>query len=234
MIVYAVIGDIVGSRRAASRSAVQAALAPALARVDAVVPSLDGLLPTVGDEFQGAYATLEDAVSVTLLARLHLLPLVDTRYGVGVGEREVLDVTRTPPLQDGPAWWTARAAIDELGRPSARARRGWYDATHAPGGPAGAGVVNAYLLCRDALVDRLGERGQRILRASLGGASQREIATAEGISEPAVSQHLRRGVGAVRDAHAELRRFASATGGGAGGAAGATSADAAGGRPTPM
>ncbi|MDF9716112.1 SatD family protein [Nocardioides sp. ChNu-99] len=225
MVVYAVIGDIVGSRRAASRAAVQDALGPALARVDAVVPSLDGLLPTVGDEFQGVYATLEDAVSATLLARLHLLPHADTRYGVGVGEREVLDATRTPPVQDGSAWWTARAAIDELGRPSARARRGWYDATHAPGGPGGAGLVNAYLLCRDALVDRLGERGQRILAASLAGASQREIAAAEGISEPAVSQHLRRGVGAVRDAHAELRRFA---------AAGAAHADGTGGRPTPM
>lgn len=198
--VYAVIGDLVGSRRLAAREEVQRALPAALARVDARVPSLDGLAPTVGDEFQGVYRTVEDAVGATQQLRLELLPVVDTRYGIGAGERRVLDATRTPAIEDGSAWWAARAAIDALGGHAARHRRGWYDAGTAPDA-APAALVNALLLTRDALTDRLDPTWQQGLLALLGGASQTEVARLVGVSPSAVSQQVARGLGAVRDAH---------------------------------
>ncbi|HEU5484018.1 MAG TPA: SatD family protein [Microlunatus sp.] len=205
--IFAVIGDLVGSRRSASRGHAQAALHEALAGASAVVAPIDRLEPTVGDEFQGVYATLGGATLAALLVRLHLPEPVDARCGIGVGAREVFDTDRTPMLQDGPAWWSARAAIEALDEPGPRSRRTWFD-----GGEvfraADAALVNAFLLTRDALVDRLNDRSRRMLRRALAGASQREIAAAEQISESAVSQAFAKGVGAIRDAQQMLATIA--------------------------
>lgn len=204
MTIYALIGDLVGSRRSDDRGAVQAALADALAEADRRVPSLDGLHPTVGDEFQGVYPSLGAALRATLVVRLLLRPVVDTRYGLGHGERAVLDASRTPPLEDGSAWWSARAAIDELGRPATRRRRTWFVAAEGTTPPCPPDVVNALLLCRDALVDRVGPTAHPMLLAGLDGSSQRDVAAAVGVSASAVSQQYARGLGAIRDAQALL------------------------------
>lgn len=197
---YAVIGDLVGSRRAADRAAVHHRLVAALAATNAAVEPLQPLEPTVGDEFQGAYATRAAAAHAALLVRLHTLPLVDVRAGIGFGEAETIDAARSPRIQDGPAWWAARAALEHLARPRSGAQRAWYS------GP-GAEEENAYLTVRDALLERLPDRGPRLLLAALAGETQRAIAEAEGISPSAVSQAFHRGVRAVHDA--ELLRLAS-------------------------
>lgn len=194
---YTVIGDLVGSRRLADRAGAQRAVGVALARVNDLLDPAQQFEATVGDEFQGATERLADAVLASLLVRLHLLPAIDVRCGIGHGEVVVHDETRRPLLQDGPGWWAARDALDVLGGPRAAGRRTWYV------GP-GAGRVTAFLLTRDALVDRLNERGLRVLRGALEGRTQRELAEAEGVSASAISQQFARGVGALRDAH---RRF---------------------------
>jgi hypothetical protein len=186
---YTLIGDLVGSRRLADRAGAQETLGAVLAEVTGHVDVLQPLEATVGDEFQGAFADLADATLATLLVRLALLPEVDIRCGIGYGEVTVHDASKRPLLQDGPGWWSARDAIDAMG---AR-QRTWY------GGP-GAGRVNAFLISRDALVDRLSERGRRMLRMALLGKPQQRIAEAEGISKSAVSQQFARGIAAVRDA----------------------------------
>ena len=200
---YAVIGDLVGSRRTGSRAGAQAALHDALAQASAVVAPVDRLEPTVGDEFQGVYTSSGQATLAALLVRLHLPEPLDARCGIGVGEREVFDPDRTPMLQDGPVWWSARAAIEALDEPGARTRRTWLDG----GGIATVDEVamtNAFLLARDALVDRLNDRSRRMLRRALAGDSQRAIAAAEEISESAVSQAFAKGVSAIRDAQQML------------------------------
>lgn len=214
---YTVIGDLVGSRRLVDRAGAQRRLSDVLASVNAELPLTQELEATIGDEFQGAAEDLATAVLAGLLVRLRLRPGLDARCGYGWGEVTVHDADRRPLLQDGPGWWSARAAIDELGR--RRSARSWYDA-----GPAGdvsqgpqvpAGQVNAFLLTRDALIDRLSDRGRRLLDGALRGLSQRELAALEGISEAAVSQQFARGVGAVRDAHRELRQALGPPTGGA-------------------
>ena len=200
---YALIGDLVGSRRTGSRAGAQDALHDALAQASAVVAPVDRLEPTVGDEFQGVYTSSGQATLAALLVRLHLPEPLDARCGIGVGEREVFDPDRTPMLQDGPVWWSARAAIEALDEPGARTRRTWLDG----GGIATADEVamtNAFLLARDALVDRLNDRSRRMLRRALAGDSQRVIAAAEEISESAVSQAFAKGVSAIRDAQQML------------------------------
>ena len=195
---YAVIGDLVGSRLVEDRAAVQSALVAALRSTNEVVLPEQDLEPTVGDEFQGAYAALPDATHAALVVRLRLLPLVDIRVGIGQGEAHTIDDTRTPRIQDGPAWWAAREALEHLGKPRNAGLRTWFSGDSAA-------AENAYLLTRDGLVDRLSERGHRMLALALAGHTQREIAELEGVSPSAVSQAFARGIAAVRDAEV-LRR----------------------------
>ncbi|NHC24256.1 hypothetical protein G6553_13880 [Nocardioides sp. IC4_145] len=195
--VYTLIGDLVGSRRLTDRADAQRKVGAALARVERDIDTVQPLEPTVGDEFQGAFATVADAVLASLLVRLELRAVVDVRCGLGAGDVVVHDGSRRPLLQDGPGWWSAREALEVLGRPRRAASRTWY------AGPE-PGPVNAFLTTRDALVDRLNERACRMLLRSLRGAAQQQIAAEEGISKSAVSQAFARGVGALRDAHLVL------------------------------
>jgi hypothetical protein len=199
-VVFALVGDLVESRRVASRTTVQEALTAAFAATSRLVPPVDRLEATVGDEFQGVYPTFSAAALAALVVRLRLAGTVDTRCGIGAGEREVFAAERTPMLQDGPAWWSARAALDSLSTPAHRLRRTCYDAQHAAGSGPPAQLANAYLTTRDALVDRLNLRSRTMLLLALEGHSQREIALVEAVSESAVSQAFAKGVGAVRDA----------------------------------
>ena len=199
-VVFSLIGDLIGSRRVAERTNVQQAVNAALAAASRLVPPVDRLEATVGDEFQGVYASFGAASLAALLVRLSLTATVDVRSGIGAGTREVLSAERTPMLQDGPAWWSARAAVEALGAPANRLRRTWYDGRHAVGVGPPAELANAYLSTRDALVDRLNPRAREMLLLALEGHSQREIARRQAVSESAVSQAFARGVGAVRDA----------------------------------
>jgi hypothetical protein len=203
--VATLIGDLMGSRLVSDRGGVQEALVRALEQANAEVAAVQPLEPTIGDEFQGVYAELADAVSASLLVRLLVLPLADTRYGLGVGEVTVFRPGRTPLSQDGPGWWAARDAIEQVQaregrRASARGTRTWVaDRT------AEAAALNAFLLCRDESVSLMGERARRLLLGWMLGRTQSELAAQEGISQSAVSQALgRSGAYALRDAQDAL------------------------------
>jgi hypothetical protein len=198
---YALIGDVVGSRRLPDRSAAQRHIGAALEATAPHVPGLQPLEPTVGDEFQGAFRTLGEATRAALLVRLALLPTIDVRCGIGFGDTDVYDDSRRPILQDGPAWWSARTALEAMGSARRSAVRTWFAGPDA----ARAAAANAHLLCRDALVDRLSERGWRMLRLALLGETQQSIAAREGITKSAVSQQFARGIAAVRDAQDLLK-----------------------------
>jgi hypothetical protein len=202
-LVYAVIGDLVGSRRpSVARATLQQELNRSLSEVNDMLGPTQPLEPTVGDEYQGTFATLADALTGTLLVRLSLHPQGDVRCGIGRGEVTVHDAERSPVLQDGPGWWAARKAIETIDT-KRDDRRTWY------AGPD-EDAVNAFLLCRDQLVDRLNDRGLRMLRLGLTGRSQKEIAEAEGVWPSAVSQQFSRGIGAVLEAHRMLARWSGA------------------------
>lgn len=191
---FTLIGDVVGSRGLANRSTAQRTINEALNRVNGAVETAQPLEPTVGDEVQGGFTTISDATFATLLINLELSPDIKLRFGLGHGDVTVHDGDRRPLLQDGPGWWTAREAIGRL-----KGRDGtWY--VGQPDEEPSSALINAFLLARDALVARLSDRQHRMLLLSLQGRSQREIATAEKISESAVSQAFAKGVRAAHDA----------------------------------
>jgi hypothetical protein len=225
-----VIGDLVGSRGAPNRRALHRAVEKALVSVNATVPAVTELRVTVGDEFQGAYATLGAAIEAALRVRLELLPAADVRVGIGRGPVQLLDPERG--IEDGPGWWAARAAIEAVeqaaGRAATRHLRTAYRAAPDDGGEGvdggdargsgaahgarddAADAVNAALLCRDHLVGSLSQRSIRLLRGLMDPhTTQSELATLEGISASAVSQRVRAdGIGAVLAAEDLLRGLA--------------------------
>ena len=204
------IGDIVGSRGSVDRADLHRAVEAALRQVDDAVPSLTGLRVTVGDEFQGSYATLGEALDAGLRVRLALLPDVDTRVGIGRGSVTTLDPDRG--IEDGPGGWAARSAVEAAEEAAAKpATRHVRTALRVAPSEDDTAVdaVNAALLCRDHLVGSCSERSIRLLRGLMQPhTTQGDLATLEGISPSAVSQRVRAdGLGAVLAAHDLLRRM---------------------------
>lgn len=184
------IGDVVGSRRAADRSRLHRALASALRQVGA--GAIDPPAFTVGDEFQGSYPTVGAAIDAALTLRLAVGPGIDVRFGIGWGAVTVLDADAG--IQDGPGWWTAREAIQQTAetqrQPGFTLIRTTFRADADTRGDSAA--INAALICRDHLLGSLDERSLRIVRGLMTGRTKKELAADEGISPSAVSQRASR------------------------------------------
>ncbi|MFD4959214.1 SatD family protein [Microbacterium sp. NPDC058389] len=191
----AVTVDIVGSRRLPDRDAAQRALDDAIARVERDLPVAERpLRPTVGDELQGVFATLDAALATTLLVQLALPDIVECRFGLGIGETGLV-ASASGDIPDGPAWWAARAAIDHvhaLEQRTVPSARTWVVAHDEAGDAAhdAARRADAYLLARDQVVGVMSERARRLTYGRCFGVTQRELAAQEGVTQSAVSQLL--------------------------------------------
>ncbi|MGV0790356.1 SatD family protein [Mycolicibacterium sp. XJ1819] len=184
------IGDVVGSRMAADRSAAHRALNRALRTVAA-----DALNPpafTVGDEFQGSYPSVGTAIDAALAVRLAVAPGLDVRFGIGWGAVTVLDADTG--IQDGPGWWAAREAIEWTASAQRQSGLALVRTSFRSGSVDRGDVdaVNAALICRDHLLGSLDSRSLRIVKGLLTDQTKKDIAAAEDISASAVSQRAGR------------------------------------------
>lgn len=206
-----VLGDVVGSRYAIDRAALHRDLRSVLKAANAEFGT--DLRITVGDEYQGHVDSLGQAVRLTWWIRVHLLPGLDVRHGIGIGATALLDAAEG--VEDGPGWWAARAAIEEVAararRPRTRSARDLVMAQArgtrtAPSGTSRlVGALNLALAARDQLTDGLDARSVSVLCGVLEGHSQAEIARREGISPSAVSQRIRQdGLGVLWQMYAEM------------------------------
>ena len=184
------IGDVVGSRRVADRTVSHKVLNRALR--DVAAGAIDPPAFTVGDEFQGSYPTVGEAIDASLSLRLAVTPDIDIRFGIGWGAVMVLDAEAG--IQDGPGWWAAREAIEwtasaqrqpglALVRTSFRSEKNARQDVDA---------INAALMCRDHLLGSLDDRSLRILKGMLTNQTKKDIAASEEISASAVSQRAGR------------------------------------------
>jgi hypothetical protein len=203
-----VIGDVVGSRRARDRGALHTRIQDVLDVVNAEHEPVRPLAITVGDEFQGSFEHVGRAIDAAFAVRLRLLPEVDTRYGLGWGDVEVLDADRG--IEDGPGWWVARDAIEWVAATERQAALRTVRTafrSDVPDAPSPTAIAAA-LLCRDQLVGSLDERSLRILGGLMQHQSQAELAALEGVSGSAVSQRVRAGgLAVVAAALSELSRI---------------------------
>ena len=210
---YAVIADIVGSRTLTNRADAQRIFEAALERASEGLALLQAPYPTVGDEFQAVAYTLEDALLLTLRAQLLLPPQLPLRFGIGAGRIEEFasGVHRQAPargrgaesaaLQDGSAWWAARAAINrahDVQDSSNPFIRTWFMAHASVESEFSSHCqtcINAMLSLRDHSILKLSARHRRITASLLLGKTQVEIARVEKLSQQAISDFAR-GTGA--------------------------------------
>ncbi|MBS5723670.1 MAG: hypothetical protein KHW55_07275 [Actinomyces sp.] len=210
---YAIIADIVGSRTLTNRADAQRIFEAALERASEGLALLQAPYPTVGDEFQAVAYTLEDALLLTLRAQLLLPSQLQLRFGIGAGRieefasgahRQVLARGRgaeSAALQDGSAWWAARAAINrahDVQDASNPFIRTWFMAHASVESEFSSHCqtcINAMLSLRDHSILKLSARHRRITASLLLGKTQVEIARAEKLSQQAISDFAR-GTGA--------------------------------------
>jgi hypothetical protein len=190
------IGDLIESRQAKDRAALQRSLDRTLHSVNELFEPAQPLEPTVGDEFQAAFRDPLSAARATLIMRLTLLKEtgIDARFGMGWGEVTIFE-DRTPVSQDGPGWWSARAAIDRVGQISRSGRtsfvRTYLDSqSHRFSSRGEFEALNAFFFCRDSLVAQMRPRARRLLLGLILERPQGAMAAEEGISQSAVSQSL--------------------------------------------
>lgn len=196
------IGDVVGSRDGhIPRADLHARLSDGLAAVnDELTPTVP-LRITVGDEYQGCFATVGAACRASLRLRLALLPDHDVRHGIGWGPVTVL--SENPRVEDGPGWWAAREAIERAARDAGKAatravRTRFVRAEEASGSGPDPRPIEAALLLRDEVVGRLSARSVMLLGGLLDGRTQTDLAEELQVSVSALSQRVRRdGIGVL-------------------------------------
>ncbi|RUP87487.1 SatD family protein [Dermabacter sp. HSID17554] len=203
----AVIGDIVDSR-SHDRTALHRALTTALAALSE--HGIEPLHPTVGDEIQGIFATHGEALRPAHLLRLRLRESdYDIRFGIGAGEIRIVD--RESGIQDGPAWWAARDALNHT--EELASTPGWagvrtglgLSTTHKEGSDASHATVGTSpshephapqitALCHliDAHISALNPSTCVTLRGLLEGESNVETAERLSISPSANTQRVNR------------------------------------------
>lgn len=199
MEVATLIGDVVGSRQVAQRRQLQHEIDASLARVNESLSPVQPIRSTIGDEFQGAFACVSDAVTASLCVQLELLTgpfKANVRFGLGWGRTDVFDAERPIPSQDGEAWWTARDAIDRSKVLQHEARTKFVSACFgpAPSAPWGS-AVDAYLGLRDRMVWGMSRRQLLLLLHMTNGANLNVAAEREGISPSGAFQALERSGG---------------------------------------
>jgi hypothetical protein len=186
----AVIGDVVGSRQAASRSRLQSRLDQALASINVSMKPIQPMTPTIGDEFQGMFATIEEAIEASFRLRVQLMTKVDVRIGIGWGTLRTEDRRRTPFGQDGPCWWRAREALQELARTERAHQEPHSLRTVCRTGGRDEAGYNAILVLRDQLLSAIDDHDATILRMLIDGASQQDAAERLGLNKSSISRRM--------------------------------------------
>ena len=186
----AVIGDVVGSRQATSRSRLQQRLDKALAAVNEGMAAVQPLTPTLGDEFQAMFGRVEDAIEASFRLRVELVGKVDVRIGIGWGTLRTQDQSRTPFGQDGPCWWRARDALEELARTERSNQEPNSLRTVCRTGTAQEPAYNAILVLRDQILAGIDEPDATILKLLIGGASQQEAAFQLKLNKSSISRRM--------------------------------------------
>lgn len=183
----ALLADQVGSRRT-DRDATHPKLLDALDMVNSRVAAIDDLRVTVGDELQGVYGSLGEALAASHLLRAELYGAVELRFGLGGGEVAVVD--RERGIQDGSAWWNARAAVEaveQLARdPGFSGTRTGIVDDREVANP----LTSATVRLVDAQLARLRSGARESLYSLMLGLDNRTAAERAGISPSANSQRI--------------------------------------------
>lgn len=111
----AVIGDIRNSKELADRNDVQEKLKQVLERInETYMKDISAkFMITLGDEFQGLLCGGNNILNIIMDIQMEMYP-VSIRFGVGVGEITTIINAEMAIGADGPGYYMARDAIEDL------------------------------------------------------------------------------------------------------------------------
>jgi hypothetical protein len=185
----ALLGDVIASRHSGDREELQHMLDDAMSRGNAAGQPVQPLRMTIGDEFQGLFGNVAEAISASLQIRMTLRPTVDVRIGIGWGTLDL--VPQDPPFgQDGPCWWRAREAIEEVKKSESSNSVPRSVRTLVRTGDSSDELINAYLVSRDHITAGWDEVDVEIARLFRNGVNQTKISEQVGLSQSSVSRRL--------------------------------------------
>lgn len=200
-----IVGDIIKSRSYVDQKKLFNSIAEGLSWLNEhVKPNQPAQLMT-GDEFQVSYNDVASALMASTLLSLRLVGTCRLRMGIGAGTI-IADDRHYPSAQSGTAWWRAREAINEVAE--AQTRKGWpatLTTNFIGEGTAEDGYINAFLICRDQILNRLDFKDARITLALFMKETQSKVAAELGIKQSTVSSRQRaNGPSALLRAHNSL------------------------------
>ncbi len=188
----AIIGDIVESKTAVDRDALQRQFLDVIAAGNRTTSPHTKLRITRGDEFEGSYLTLDDAWEASLRIRLLMKQRGhDLWTSVAWGEITALAEAADPASQDGPAWWTARSALTEL-KQSSRQQSPENRRTVFTADIPGSSLLASATVLRDEVVAKLDESDATITLGIMDGITQASIASRLGVTAGVVSRRAHR------------------------------------------
>lgn len=186
----ALIGDVVRSKQAPDRRRLQAQLEEALRRVNTALDPEQPLTATIGDEFQGLFQSVEEAIEATFRLRILLVDNLDFRAGIGWGELAIVDPARTPLGQDGPCWWRAREALELVARTEQSNQAPTSLRTACCGDRDEERHMNSMLVLRDQVLAGIDGSDAIIIQALLDGHTQLAAAETLGVNQSSVSRRM--------------------------------------------
>lgn len=115
MIYFAVIGDIISSRKIKNRNQFQTHLIKVISEINSEYQEdlASAFVVTLGDEFQGLLKKADHLLEITDKIKFMLDP-VEIRFGIGIGTIETEINVLSSTGADGPAYWCARRAINSI------------------------------------------------------------------------------------------------------------------------
>ena len=112
---FAIIGDIIDSRKILHRNEVQMQMQQVLNNVNDTYKEYiaSNFTITLGDEFQGLLSNASKIFEIIDYIRYSLYP-INLRLGIGIGDMSTRFQRTTSIGSDGPAYWAARQAINTI------------------------------------------------------------------------------------------------------------------------
>ena len=110
---FAIIGDVISSRKINDRKQFQKDLSGILDEINKSYSEdiASKFVITLGDEFQGLLKKADYLLEITDKIKFKLDP-IEVRFGIGVGGIETKIIREASIGADGPAYWCARKAIN--------------------------------------------------------------------------------------------------------------------------
>lgn len=115
MIYFAVIGDVIASRKIEDRNLFQKDLNEVLNEINVEYKEdlASSFVITLGDEFQGLLKKADHLLEITDKIKFRLGP-TELRFGIGIGNIDTEIDAFSSIGADGPAYWCARSAITQI------------------------------------------------------------------------------------------------------------------------